>query len=754
MSYKKYKISLHYSSKKTQGLSVGDIVRRQYKDGGGNIVYSLMCVLQIGEDSIATSDGQQKQPYFIGALLEGDVPKSIQLLDFVRVTNLFDTERMGALYLTSSEEGAPYLDVLGNIGLDASLSFPSEGISNYEQGVLSDTYSVLGGDFTAIYKETKDGVARVVELSKTTAFDDFRGIKQNFEVETDSSEVILISYKIKSDSSNSIKLYVEGNEIRNHSCSGDWDYCLELHKIEGQYNGIMSFGISLESVRVNSKVYVSDLNIIKLSSLSNYQEQSTTRLGNLSGITDDVFGRLSGRGGYMKRLFASQSVNIAGTLTAGDERGFGSTFYAGRINKNCFVNSLAPNTLSGATRVLVEKCVCGEGDVLELSNIATFSPQNSEWFQSNANKEYCLSFWVKSSGYGNIKVSLGKSLDIPLKVDKKDKWIRVYCKVKVSSDNQVFTVKKEFSERLLFSSPQLELGNNPTQYQPTDGVLDYSDKYGAWFNAGGIGGTMQNPLIRINHDGTGSITTRTNSFGIKQDGSGHLANGNISWDKSGNVVLGNKVKVGWDNVETDVKKHLSPKSIKILGESLFNFHYNEDGTQTVSPQSISLSVISEGFDISDAQVRWYIIRDGGETLLWELQGKEVSVLPSADYWGDKRSVTFRCIATYNDKDYSDVFTVSKMESLGYSVEVESIAGSVFRNGDCQTVLKANVYYNGKLIPSDEAASQFSFVWKKYALDMTEDSNWSNDPQNVGTWHIVLNRQLLDDEIFVCEISFK
>ena len=31
--YKKYKISLRYDSKKTQGLKTGDIVRRQYFDG-------------------------------------------------------------------------------------------------------------------------------------------------------------------------------------------------------------------------------------------------------------------------------------------------------------------------------------------------------------------------------------------------------------------------------------------------------------------------------------------------------------------------------------------------------------------------------------------------------------------------------------------------------------------------------------------------------------------------------------------------
>ena len=34
-------------------------------------------------------------------------------------------------------------------------------------------------------------------------------------------------------------------------------------------------------------------------------------------------------------------------------------------------------------------------------------------------------------------------------------------------------------------------GRDP--YQATDEALSYTDDYGAWFNKGGIGGTIQNP---------------------------------------------------------------------------------------------------------------------------------------------------------------------------------------------------------------------------------------------------------------------
>ena len=69
---------------------------------------------------------------------------------------------------------------------------------------------------------------------------------------------------------------------------------------------------------------------------------------------------------------------------------------------------------------------------------------------------------------------------------------------------------------LSLSAPQLEAGRNVTPYQATDEALSYTDDYGAWFNKGGIGGTIQNPLLRLNEDG--SIVSRDGSFVIIRTG--------------------------------------------------------------------------------------------------------------------------------------------------------------------------------------------------------------------------------------------
>ena len=118
--FKKYKISLNSDTNKTQGLRTGDIVRRQYADSK-NIIYSLMCVLETGEDSSIVDNEIVKSQYFIGALLEGDVPLNGQLLDFVRITNMFDLNRSGVPYLTSSDQHSPYMDVIDGIAKNRAL---------------------------------------------------------------------------------------------------------------------------------------------------------------------------------------------------------------------------------------------------------------------------------------------------------------------------------------------------------------------------------------------------------------------------------------------------------------------------------------------------------------------------------------------------------------------------------------------------------------------------------------------------------
>lgn len=63
------------------------------------------------------------------------------------------------------------------------------------------------------------------------------------------------------------------------------------------------------------------------------------RLGRLTGIYSPTFGQLEDYGLWTNQAYFEGNVRVAGTLTAGDENGVGSTFYAGRIKRNFLKDS-------------------------------------------------------------------------------------------------------------------------------------------------------------------------------------------------------------------------------------------------------------------------------------------------------------------------------------------------------------------------------------------------------------------------------
>ncbi|MCO7113845.1 hypothetical protein NIB75_18865 [Bacteroides uniformis] len=117
------------------------------------------------------------------------------------------------------------------------------------------------------------------------------------------------------------------------------------------------------------------------------------------------------------------------------------------------------------------------------------------------------------------------------------------------------------------SAPQLEAGRNVTPYRATDEALSYTDDYGAWFNKGGIGGTIQNPLLRLNEDG--SIVSRDGSFVIHPDGTGHFASGRFKWGKD--TIELRDVTIRWEDLDEEAQELLKPRSVSPTGGTAFHF---------------------------------------------------------------------------------------------------------------------------------------------------------------------------------------
>lgn len=791
-NYKKYKVSLKADSKKTQGLRTGDIVRRQYFDGK-NLVYSLMCVLDYGVDKIIVDDEIEEQAFFIGALLEGDIPQTNEILDFMRVTNLFDVDRSGALYLTASDEQAPYMDVIDGIGRNSSLCWP-ERIGDTEDTDPETQYIVKGKDYVSIeYVKSLQEHSRVCHITKNSALHSgFIGLQQDFYQYVANPNRVLISYKIKSSRElEGIKCslgYVDGERVDGElvvSSGTEWQYKFHVITVDWSGRHLRTMKLNLnDSLSEGDEVWLADMNIILLSSVSGYKDASQIRIGKMNGINDPVFGNLEGYGGYMQKLYASQSAHISGTLTAGDENGFGSTFYAGKIHKNAFLNSLSVNFTSD---VLINDDLAnptGIGHVYSFGNEITFIAQTNEWLKQKVGIKYCFSFWLFVEKPCAISLSQNGQLigKILFGEENTHGWSRQSVVFEILSpleDNEplLLSFLPSFEEGqesisgdlnvLHFTAPQLERGTVTTQYQPTDETLNMTEDYGAWFNKGGIGGTIQNPLLQLNYDGEGGIGTRTKSILIRQDGSGYLANQNIKWGKDGKVKFSEDVTLDWENISDEAKEQMKEKSVSISGTDTFMILGDlSPDTYYCYPNVIRLLANENGIP-QEAERKWYY-QYGDSFYLFEGEsGSTITILPDGEYWKKENVLTVKYAVTVNQEVYYNTISIKKQYCVGYTVELESTHGKSFKNGVCSTVIKANVYYQGKLVKQEFLDDNFTFQWEKYRLPDIETpiTGWWEeivDPKgniiqnaiDVTKQSIELNYNISGSDLYTCTLIAK
>lgn len=789
-NYKKYRILLEADSNKVQGLHVGDIVRRQYFDGR-NVIYSLMNVLEIGTDA----DGRN---YFVGALLEGDIPEQGQLLDFARITNLFDEDRSGALYLTASDSNAPYMDVIDGIAKNQSLCWPvgveiPDNSDPERQYILEDATIA-----STSYSKWLDGNNRVFTIKKNNVSGTV-ALKQDFYRFIQNPNCVLISYKIRASRNlvaDGALQYVDGVRIDGtyrENITTDWEY--KFHAIVVDWSGrhLRTFKLAFNELEAGDSIDIADLNIILLSSVSNFGEGSQIRVGRLDGVVDPIFGRLSGYGSYLQKLFTSGSAHISGTLTAGDENGFGSSFYAGKIHRNVHINSLSP-ALYGKVEVTEDESPTGIGNVYKSTGQTTLIVQEASWLQKRIGEKFCYSFWAFA--YNPCQISVlqnGISVgSIQIETGETHSWKRHSVTFELvsppsSSDtlkivltpafsaainNQISPnssiISKdtlvEYKDEILISSPQLEKGSFVSQYQPTDEVINETNDYGAWFNRGGIGGTIQNPLLQLNYDGQGGIGTRTRSFLLKADGSGYLANKNIEWDEEGHVTFGEHVTLNWDNLSDQTQKEISSKSVKLAGnDTILVIRGNGEDIDSYNPTQLHLEVQCFGFQENEALFQWQYKVNSSWINIDGANSKRIDIDAVSSLWeANNDNINIRCQVKVWGTTLSDAMTLKKMVVTGYTVEITSTSGISFHNGSCQTILKANVYYRGTLLTD---VSSFIFHWQKYTLPdtETEDEAWWNeqldDEGNViresidrSASQIVLNYEIGSQDYFTCTVS--
>lgn len=745
--YPTYKIRIAPDSGKTQGLQVGDIVRRQYAERN-HTVYSLMAVLETGVETV----GDKEAPYFIGALIDGDEPQNGELLDFVRITNLFDTSRSGALYLTASDSEAPYMDVIDGMAREHSLCYP-EMTGGFADVPDKSKYTVWGNCLSADYQETDTEASRIVRLTRTAQTSDGTpfGLKQTIEESVGHPERLLVSFKVRASKElTGIPLsfgYTNGEKTDAEDTMDvptGWGYKLWVLTVEYPKRYSRSLLISLcgHLTAEGEWCEIADLNIVRMSSVASYAGASKARVGKVAGIIDPVFGVLDGYGAYFQNLYATRNVNIAGTLTAGDENGFSSTFYVGRIHKNVIPDSLAC-AFSGAETVETATPV-GIGRSVRIATDSRLTLQGADWRETRVGSCYCFSVWIKSEETGTVRLYQDEHLIGEIAIPDSGEWRRYKVAFLVrDSGTPNMTLGIAATVPLLLTAPQLEAGRTATPYQATDEVLTYTEDYGAWFSKGGIGGTIQHPLLKLNGDG--SISSRDDSFVINPDGTGHFANGRFKWSRDTIELRG--VTIRWEDLNEEAQEQLKPRRVSLAGGTAF--HLTDSRTPAVEPASIDITATEHNFSPT-ARCWEYLAADG----TWKDAGCSVALfrlLPDFPRWEGREVLTLRYTAFCGETAYTATHTVLKLSdgAGAYLVTIESDNGTTFHNGAVSTVLHARVYKGGEEITDQIPDS--SFRWYRTSTDSAGDEQWNAAP-HYGRELAITGEDVWHKAVFDCEVE--
>lgn len=559
IEYPKYKIVTDPDSHKRQGFRFGDVVRRQYADASG-AVYSLMIVLEAGTEMIAGKESH----YFIGALIEGDEPQAGERLDFVRVTSLIDPQREGAIYLTASDSDSPYMDIIDGLGSEFSLSYPQQLVAPTTTPGKHNYIRTGGNYFSYDYKESEDEVSRIVRIVRQTpSHISLSGVRVILEEKMPNPEKLVICYRARaSHRCEDMVVYFayytgDGMDYMDPVIvDTQWEYHVAVISVDwtGSKSKALNFNFQNNADNTGQWIEIADLNVIRLADLSSFGRATKGRTGRLTGVIDPVFGVLDGYGAYFQNLYATRNVNIAGTLTAGDENGFSSTFYVGKIHKNVIPNSMTIEFSGKQGTVSAADNPVGIGHVYDIGFGKTLIAQSREWSESRTGRRYCFSVWLQCDYQCAIKIFQNGHQFADFLISDGKKWMRHHGSF-ILSDTEGSDVTITFDSQYAgpkICAPQLEAGSHPSQYQPTDGTLSYVEDYGAWFSKGGIGGTIQNPLLKLNPDG--SISSRDNSFVINPDGTGHFAGGRFRW--TGSQITLQDVTIRWEDLSEEARENL------------------------------------------------------------------------------------------------------------------------------------------------------------------------------------------------------
>jgi len=132
-----YGIKLKTDDETNHGFIEGDLIRAQ-RFSGSNVYQS---------DAVVTRADNDLKTWYVEPLSQ-DLP--MKDYEYVRIGNAFNNTRQGAVYMTSDDDNAPYIDIID--GIDSFTTFQSAGTQKVRLGkLLGITDASLGLQSSDIY---------------------------------------------------------------------------------------------------------------------------------------------------------------------------------------------------------------------------------------------------------------------------------------------------------------------------------------------------------------------------------------------------------------------------------------------------------------------------------------------------------------------------------------------------------------------------------------------------------------------------
>lgn len=223
-------------------------------------------------------------------------------------------------------------------------------------------------------------------------------------------------------------------------------------------------------------------------------------------------------------------------------------------------------------------------------------------------------------------------------------------------------------------------------------------------------------------------------------------------------------------LETPVKAIVNYTKTENAGQLICAISYAPQGTVFKNGQASTLKAHCDlwrgsTIDTSNVSYQWHKLKTDGT---WEL-------LAASNSYGITGPVTneitipasavlnfesFKCVikdtdtasGTYNTS-VSDIISFSDL-SDPYIIEVSSSTGDKFVNGQGSATLSAKVWQNGEVFSDSAADTKFSFSWKKYKKDGTQDAAWGTSGVKTGRTLAVTATEVDIKGTFVVELSLK